>query len=208
MVMGIITQPLSRFLLPQPGPNYKLTTKGPDCDDNNAEINPATIWYKDVDNDGYSDGATITQCARPPGYRLASELNGTSGDCDDGNAAFNPMTVWYKDIDNDGYSDGFKVVQCTRPIGYRLPLELTAISGDCDDSKANINPASVWYKDADNDGYSDGNAITRCLRPGGYKLASELIATSGTVMTITRFSTQLLFGIRMPMVMAIVMDCI
>ena len=41
-------------------------------------------WYKDADNDGWSDGTTLTQCAQPPGFKLASNLLGTSGDCADG----------------------------------------------------------------------------------------------------------------------------
>src|SRR6266496_1787567 len=33
-----------------------------DCDDNDASKNPATKWYKDSDNDGYTDGAFYIQC--------------------------------------------------------------------------------------------------------------------------------------------------
>jgi hypothetical protein len=55
-----------------------------DCDDTNASINPATIWYKDVDGDGYSDGSTQgPQCVRPADHYYAGELIATSGDCDD-----------------------------------------------------------------------------------------------------------------------------
>jgi hypothetical protein len=64
-----------------------------DCDDAIAAINPATTWYKDTDNDGYSDGATQTQCARPTNYKLSSELTATSGDCNEANPAINPGTV-------------------------------------------------------------------------------------------------------------------
>ena len=64
-----------------------------DCNDNDAAINPATVWYKDADDDGYSDGTTQTQCERPSGYKLATELIATSGDCNDGNAAINPGAV-------------------------------------------------------------------------------------------------------------------
>ena len=150
-----------------------------DCNDNDAAINPATVWYKDADDDGYSDGTTQTQCERPSGYKLATELTATSGDCDDDDAAINPATVWYKDADDDGYSDGTTQTQCERPSGYKLATELTATSGDCDDDNVAINPATVWYKDADDDGYSDGTTQTQCERPSGYKLATELTATSG-----------------------------
>ncbi len=44
-----------------------------------------TTWYKDQDNDGYSDGTTKIQCNQPGGYKLAANLIATSGDCQDGN---------------------------------------------------------------------------------------------------------------------------
>lgn len=122
---------------------YSLTTKGSDCDDNNAAINPATVWYKDADNDGYSDGTKIIQCLRPTGYKLATELTATSGDCDDTNPILNPATVWYKDVDNDGYSDGSTKTQCARPTSYKLASELTATTGDCNDNDPTINPGAV-----------------------------------------------------------------
>lgn len=48
------------------------------------------IWYKDKDNDGYSDGTqNTTSCTRPAGYKIVSELTATSGDCNDMNPAIN-----------------------------------------------------------------------------------------------------------------------
>ena len=44
----------------------------------------SNIWFKDADNDGWSDGSTLTQCPQPTGYKLAADLLGTSGDCADG----------------------------------------------------------------------------------------------------------------------------
>ncbi|MCB9317039.1 MAG: hypothetical protein H6569_12945, partial [Lewinellaceae bacterium] len=150
-----------------------------DCNDNNAAINPNTVWYKDFDNDGYSDGASVTQCLQPTGYKLASQLFATSGDCDDNNIALNPATIWYKDTDNDGYSNGMTQTQCAQPAGYKLASQLTATSGDCNDNNAAINPNTVWYRDVDNDGYSNGMTLTQCAQPTGYKLPSQLTATSG-----------------------------
>ena len=113
-------------------------------------------WYRDNDDDGYSDGVTTRQAIRPVGYKLETELSSISKDCNDNNKSINPATVWYKDNDNDGYSDGTKKTQCSQPDGHKLQADLTAVTGDCDDSKNNINPANVWYNDNDNDGYSDG----------------------------------------------------
>ncbi|MFN3997653.1 MAG: MopE-related protein [Algoriphagus sp.] len=145
-----------------------------DCDDTNASISPGTVWYKDVDNDGFSDGASQQSCFRPSGYKLIGEVV-PGGDCDDNDAAINPNTRWYPDFDNDGYSTGNFIVQCTRPEKHKLARELTAIVGDCNDNDAALNPNTLWFKDEDGDGYSDGVTLRQCLRPANYKLPSELI---------------------------------
>jgi hypothetical protein len=145
----------------------------------NVTVQPNQTWFKDADNDGFSDGTSQSNCVRPTGFKLASELTATSGDCDDNNPALNPNTVWFKDADNDGFSDGTQQTQCARPTGFKLATELTATSGDCNDNNPALNPNTVWFKDADNDGFSDGTQQTQCARPTGFKLATELTATSG-----------------------------
>ncbi len=201
----------------------ELTATTGDCNDNSAAVNSAapeicdgidnncnsqtdeglaTTWYKDTDNDGYSDGTTQVGCTRPTGYKTAAELTATSGDCNDNNSSIHPgageicgngaddncngqtdegvITTWYKDSDNDNYGDGLSKTACSRPAGYKTAAELITTDRDCDDNNAAINPATNWYKDMDNDGFSDGKKTqTRCSRPDGYKLASELSATSG-----------------------------
>ncbi len=61
-----------------------------DCNDNNVLEKPGQIWYKDSDNDGYSNGMSIIQCTRPSGYKTSGELIGISGDCNDNNANIKP----------------------------------------------------------------------------------------------------------------------
>ncbi|MHC1744624.1 MAG: putative metal-binding motif-containing protein [Syntrophobacteraceae bacterium] len=53
-------------------------------------IQPSKTWYKDADEDGFSDGATLEQADRPPGYFLPEELLAVKGDCDDADATVFP----------------------------------------------------------------------------------------------------------------------
>ena len=83
---------------------------GLDCNDNDADINPNTVWYRDADGDGYTDGTTIIQCTRPDHYLLYSEVSGGvfNGvprvlDCDDTDPTVNVQDNWFPDPDNDGY---------------------------------------------------------------------------------------------------------
>jgi len=77
--------------------------QGGDCDDADAKEHPGQTWYKDADNDFYSDGTTNTiSCTRPMGYKVASELISTSGDCDDINAGVNPGAT---EVPNNGKDD-------------------------------------------------------------------------------------------------------
>ncbi|HEY2721544.1 MAG TPA: putative metal-binding motif-containing protein, partial [Chitinophagaceae bacterium] len=141
-----------------------------DCDDNNPILNPGTIWYKDLDNDGYSDGTSGTtgQCEGAPGFKLASELIATSGDCDD-----NDPTVWqsgmlYVDNDHDGYDNGQQTMCYGNvPVGYSL----TSFGSDCDDNDPQVHSPFTFYFDGDHDGYGDPNStITSCsiTHPKGY----------------------------------------
>jgi len=170
-------------------------TNNTDCDDNDALEKPGQVWYADADNDGYSSGVTLTQCLRPAGYKVASELTATMGDCNDGDEDINPaaaevcdgidnncdgnidegvLTTYYRDMDGDGFGNPAMTQQaCSQPVGY------VTNNTDCDDNDALEKPGQVWYADADNDGYSSGVTLTQCLRPAGYKVASELTATTG-----------------------------
>jgi uncharacterized delta-60 repeat protein len=77
------------------------------------------VWYKDLDNDGYSDGRTLTQCTRPTGYKLASELRATTGDCNDNNAAVSPGAT---EIPNNGIDDDCNpnTLDVVAPVGYDI----------------------------------------------------------------------------------------
>lgn len=63
-----------------------------DCNDGDTAINPATKWYRDIDNDNYYAGSAVVQCSSPgTGYKRTGLTGG--GDCNDNNAGINPGTV-------------------------------------------------------------------------------------------------------------------
>jgi hypothetical protein len=128
-----------------------------DCDDNNALINPNTVWFLDNDEDGYGANATATtSCTQPaPNYVLLG------GDCDDTNEEVNPSApevcngiddncnglidaedpdvqdaqVYYVDEDEDGYGVGDPILFCSNPgVGY------ATVAGDCNDQDSDVNP--------------------------------------------------------------------
>ena len=64
-----------------------------------------TLWYKDADDDGYSDGVTLLQDERPLGFKTSLELNGqVEGDVDDTNSFIYPSApeICGDGIDQDG----------------------------------------------------------------------------------------------------------
>jgi len=50
----------------------------------------SSVWYKDSDNDGYSDGTTIISRDQPYGYRIAASLYSMLIDCNDDNLNIYP----------------------------------------------------------------------------------------------------------------------
>ena len=61
---------------------------GTDCDDNNANVSPATEWFLDNDQDGFGNPSTSTQsCTQPSGYVQ------DNNDCDDGRGQTYPLRV-------------------------------------------------------------------------------------------------------------------
>jgi Putative metal-binding motif len=174
-----------------PGAGY--VANNTDCNDNNNAINPNTVWYKDADNDNYSDGTILTQCTQPANYKLAAALTATTGDCNDAVASINPgaaeqcngidddcdgniddgivFTTYYTDTDGDGYGVTASATSlCINPgAGYATQ------GGDCNDVNNAVNPGATEICDGiDNncdgntdEGFTDtdGDNIKDCVDP-------------------------------------------
>ncbi|MFT4978244.1 MAG: alpha-tubulin suppressor-like RCC1 family protein, partial [Myxococcota bacterium] len=153
-----------------------------DCDDNDAQLHPETIWYVDEDNDDFGDpDQTTIQCEQPAGYLLDDT------DCDDTNAVLFPGQVWLLDSDGDGFGDlDSTLASCEEPPGYVLGAD-SGLEVDCDDLDSETYPgadelcnlfdndcdgqvdednaigSSIWYRDDDGDGYGiDGDTVLAC----------------------------------------------
>ncbi len=136
-----------------------------DCDDTNAAVNPATVWFEDVDGDGHGDPASsVTQCETPSGYVLSNL------DCDDSNPDIRPEAVetcdgvdedcdgvadngapgsdkYYTDADADGFGD-----DATETVSCTVLPDHVSVGGDCDDSNKEANPDAIEVCDGtDND---------------------------------------------------------
>jgi hypothetical protein len=156
-----------------PTSEFTALTKGPDCNDNDSTINPGTIWYKDSDGDGYTDGwyVALVSCISPGGPEYVSKSKGN--DCDDTNAGLNPETIWYLDADDDGYYTGSGIKMCAVILADYKTGGLLG-GGDCNDGDAAIHEPIKYYKDADNDGYGGSVSEMLCVisAPTGYRTTS------------------------------------
>jgi hypothetical protein len=136
-------------------------TSSNDCNDTNANINPAATevcntadddcdgqinegvgntYYADTDGDGYGNASSSTvACTQPSGYVT------NSTDCNDGNANINPAAT-----------------------------EICNTADDDCDGQINEGVGNTYYADTDGDGYGNASSSTvACTQPAGYVTSSN-----------------------------------
>ncbi|TNE83974.1 MAG: hypothetical protein EP330_30875 [Deltaproteobacteria bacterium] len=145
------------------------------CDDKDNDCNgtpddnatDATVWYADLDVDGYGDPATAeAACDRPAG-----KID-RGGDCDDDEGAAYPgnteicdgidndclngvddglsTQLFYLDADGDDWGAGTAVNACVAPPQH------VATPGDCDDGNSAVNPDASEVCNGINDDCNNG----------------------------------------------------
>ncbi|RJR22465.1 MAG: DUF4082 domain-containing protein [Nitrospiraceae bacterium] len=156
-------------------PLYCQIESGTDCDDNDFYEHPYQVWYKDFDNDDYSDGTSDqTSCVRPPGHKTGLELLSVSDDCDDTNKFVYPWApeIWYDGIDQDcdGWNDYDQDMDRYVNDNWNSQAGGTSTGiNDCNDTDPSISPETRWCPDDDGDGYGDpAFCIVQCYQPHGY----------------------------------------
>jgi alpha-tubulin suppressor-like RCC1 family protein len=79
------------------------------------------VWYKDLDNDNYSDGVTLTQCLQPAGYKPASAIIAMN-DCNDNDFNINPGII---EVANNGKDDDCNPATLDVVPPYVIVFEMT-----------------------------------------------------------------------------------
>ncbi len=116
-----------------------FVTNALDCNDENADQNPETVWYRDDDLDLHGDpnhlwgedtfGEPVEQCWQPIGYTLYPD------DCNDSDSRVHRDSEWHPDADRDGYGSTLVVgIGCASQPGWVLS------NTDCDDRDFDHNP--------------------------------------------------------------------
>ena len=141
-----------------------------DDDDGALDLNSASVFFQDADEDGYGSAIfTISACQSPQGWvdnnrdcddtlsnihpEAIEICDGIDNDCDtltdmdDPNIAVATGNTYYQDFDEDGFGNDDVFVQaCTAPEGY------VGNNNDCDDIATHINPSASEICDSlDND---------------------------------------------------------
>jgi hypothetical protein len=168
-------------------PQAQETCNGVDnnCSGSEDDAADASLWYADLDSDGYGDpGASTFACDAPPGY-VDSPM-----DCDDGDRDVYP-TAPERDCTDpkdyncdgspssfDGDGDGWRGCEDCNDVSSTVfpgaPEACNGADDDCDGIVDNMDgeddaPLLTWWLDADADGWGGPDvSVEACGRPTGF----------------------------------------
>jgi hypothetical protein len=164
-------------------------TNNTDCNDSDPLLNPATIWYEDLDNDDYGNNL-VFQIGCTHTFTNATLLG---NDCNENDPLINPTTIWYEDEDGDGFGNPNNFENNCYSVSLLNPV---LNNEDCMDDQATVYPGApeicdefdnncdgdinedisftTYYIDNDGDNYGAGSAGDFCNDPGlGYSLNND-----------------------------------
>jgi hypothetical protein len=148
-----------------------------DCDDNNANLNPNTIWFKDADSDGfYPVGGSSVSCNNPFAPNNATYVAIPGGDCNDTNPFIYPgaplncnngqdndcsgnIEKWaYTDQDGDKFAPN-STSSCVDVVSFpgKITVGYELGTNDCNDTNASIYPGAPLNCNNGQDNDCSGN---------------------------------------------------
>lgn len=153
-----------------------------------------TIYWEDVDNDGFGNPARPVEAFDQPAGTANNDLdcndldafirpdaqevcNEVDDDCDgqtddaDESLDLSTRLTWYLDADGDGHVGDTSSVDACRPPEGAGPLDT---ADDCDDADAAVNPSAPEVCGNDVDDNCDGGAAGCSLGAGTYADADAL----------------------------------
>jgi hypothetical protein len=165
-----------------PGADEVCNDLDDDCDGLVDALDPdlldGSLWYTDLDVDGYGDPTVATTACEQPWGAVSNaddcddadvavhpnadeQCNGIDDDCDslvdDDDAPVEGQTIFYADTDGDTYGDSAAAMAaCMLPKGFTDNLD------DCNDGDDTVGPALDYWTDLDGDGYGSGPSFATC----------------------------------------------
>jgi hypothetical protein len=152
-----------------------------DCNGRVDDTTDGTLFFPDLDGDGFGAGAAVRACVAPDGTVPNDD------DCNDADPAVNPAAAEIcgdsirqdcrpfppDDCDADGVVDDLDCAEDDPSVFPDAPERCNGLDDDCDGLVDDADPDRIatvaFYLDGDGDGFGDGAAAAElaCTAPAG-----------------------------------------